>query len=83
VSRSVLETLVARLQVATLLADPAVVEAPAAFPEKDRPALAAAVMLGCQALVTGDRSHFGPLYGRSFGTVVIHSPRPLFEAFFG
>lgn len=42
---------------------------------KDRPILAAA--LGCRAtvLVTGDRRHFGPLFGRAFGGTVVLSPR--------
>jgi predicted nucleic acid-binding protein len=47
--------------------------------EKDRPVLAAAVALGCDALVTGDRAHFGPGHGRTFGSVTIHSPRSLAE----
>ena len=50
------------------------------LPEKDRPVLAAAVRLGCEALVTGDRSHFGALYGKTVAGVVIHSPRSLAEA---
>ncbi len=50
------------------------------LPEKDRPVLAAAIHLRCDALVTGDRTHFGSGYGRAFGGVVIHSPRSLAEA---
>ncbi|EXI72097.1 MAG TPA: PIN domain-containing protein [Candidatus Accumulibacter sp.] len=49
------------------------------LPEKDRPVLAAAVRLGCDVLVTGDRTHFGPGYGQTFGGVTIHSPRSLVE----
>jgi uncharacterized protein len=49
------------------------------LPEKDRPVLAAAIALGCDALVTGDRTHFGSGYGRVFGGVTIHSPRSLAE----
>ena len=48
--------------------------------EKDRPVLAAAVRLGCEALVTGDRTHFGALYGKTIAGVAIHSPRSLAEA---
>ncbi|MGH9441526.1 MAG: hypothetical protein ACRD16_04575 [Thermoanaerobaculia bacterium] len=51
----------------------------AALPEKNRPVLAAAIHLGCEALVTGDRSHFGPLFGRSIRGVAIHSPRSIAE----
>jgi uncharacterized protein len=48
--------------------------------EKDRPVLAAAIQLGCNALVTGDRTHFGAGYGKVFEGVAIHSPRSLAEA---
>jgi len=53
------------------------------LPEKDRTVLAAAIRLRCDALVTGDRTHFGPGYGKSFGGVVIHSPRSLAERLIG
>jgi len=36
--------------------------------------------LKCGALVTGDRTHFGAGYGKSFGGVTIHTPRALAEA---
>jgi hypothetical protein len=52
------------------------------LPEKDRPVLAAAIRLRCDALVTGDRTHFGAGYGRSFGGVTVHSPRSLAERLF-
>ncbi len=52
------------------------------LPEKDRPVLAAAIRLRCDALVTGDRTHFGAGYGKVFGGVVIHSPRSLAESLF-
>jgi hypothetical protein len=45
-----------------------------AVPEKDRPVLAAAIRLKCEALVTGDRTHFGPFYGKTFAGVTIYSP---------
>jgi predicted nucleic acid-binding protein len=54
-------------------------DAVAWLPEKDRPVLAAAIALDCDALVTGDRTHFGAGYGRAFGGVTIHSPRSLAE----
>lgn len=47
------------------------------LPEKDRPVLAAAIRLHCDVLVTGDRTHFGAAYGRSFSGVAVHSPRSL------
>ena len=48
------------------------------LPAKDQPVLAAAIRGRCQVLVTGDRKHFGPGYGRTFGGVAIHSPRSLY-----
>jgi hypothetical protein len=50
------------------------------LPEKDRPVLAAAMRLKCQALVTGDRTHFGAGFGKIFSGVTLHSPRSLAEA---
>jgi predicted nucleic acid-binding protein len=55
-------------------------ELAALLPDKDQPVLAAAIRLRCEALVTGDRSHFGSLYGSTLDGVTIHSPRPLAEA---
>lgn len=49
------------------------------LPEKDRPVLAAAIRLGCDVLVTGDRTHFDAGYGKAFGSVTIDSPRSLAE----
>ena len=75
----VLDALLARLRVAAA-APPASEPADVAWlPEKDRPVLAAAIHLHCDALVTGDRTHFGTGYGRTFGGVAIHSPRSLAE----
>lgn len=53
------------------------------LPDKDRPVLASAIRLGCDALVTGDRKHFGSGYARVFGGVTIHSPRSLAERILG
>lgn len=50
------------------------------LPEKDRPVLAGAIRLRCAVLVTGDRTHFGTLYGKVVHGVVVHSPRSLAEA---
>lgn len=46
---------------------------------KDRPVFAAALALRCDALVTGDRTHFGALYGQALLGVRIESPRSLAE----
>jgi len=53
------------------------------LPEKDRAVLAAAIRLHCHVLVTGDRTHFGPGYGKMFAGVTTHSPRSLAEQLFG
>ena len=52
------------------------------LPEKDRPVLAAAIRFRCDALVTGDRTHFGVNYGKVIAGVAIHSPRSLAEILF-
>jgi predicted nucleic acid-binding protein len=44
------------------------------LPLKDAPVLAAAVQAHCDVLVTGDRTHFGPLYGRRLRGVEVLSP---------
>lgn len=49
-------------------------------PEKDRPVLIAAMTLKCDALVTGDRTHFGPGYGKTFDGVTVYSPAQLGQA---
>ena len=48
--------------------------------EKDRPVLVSAMRLRCDVLVTGDRSHFGEGYGKTYGGVTIHSPRSLLNS---
>lgn len=53
------------------------------LPAEDQPVLAAAIRLRCDVLVTGDRTHFGPGYGRSFTGVTVHSPRSLAELLLG
>ena len=47
------------------------------LPEEDRPVLAAAIRLGCEVLVTGDKTHFGPLLGATIHGFTIYSPRSL------
>lgn len=76
----VLAAVVARIDAGRHDPSPASEEIAGLLPEKDRPVLAAAVRLGCDALVTGDRTHFGALYGRAVHGVVVHSPRSLAQA---
>jgi hypothetical protein len=75
----VLDALLAHLRLAVASPGIGPAEQLAWLPEKDRPVLAAAIRQGCDALVTGDRTHFGAGYGRTFGGVTIHSPRSLAE----
>lgn len=44
------------------------------LPDKDAPILAAAVAAGADLLVTGDRTHFGHLEGRTVASVRVVSP---------
>lgn len=74
-----LDALLGRLQTAPALAGAVEAAELAWLPTKDRPVLAAAIRQGCDALVTGDRKHFGSAYGLQVGGVTIHSPRSLAE----
>lgn len=78
-----LDELLDRLQVAPAMSSAAEAADLAWLPPKDRPVLAAAMGLGCDVLVTGDRKHFGSAYGQQIGGVTIHSPRSLAEAVLG
>jgi predicted nucleic acid-binding protein len=41
------------------------------LPAKDAPILAAAIAIGAQTLVTGDEQHFGHLFGKTAGGVLV------------
>jgi len=45
--------------------------------EKDRPVLAAAIQHKCDVLMTGDKAHFGHLFGEHIQGVAIYSPAGL------
>lgn len=49
------------------------------LPEKDRPVLAAAIRGRCNILLTGDRTHFGALYGKRIQGVDVLSPAQMGE----
>jgi predicted nucleic acid-binding protein len=74
-----LDALLAHLQIAPGLAGAVKAVELDWLPPKDRPVLAAAIRLGCDALVTSDRKHFGSADGLQVGGVTIHSPRSLAE----
>lgn len=74
-----LAALLDRIEVAPMQANPARLAVTSGLPDKDQPVLAAAVRMACEALVTGDRTHFGRFYGRKVAGVAVHSPRTLAE----
>ena len=47
------------------------------LPDKDLPVLEAAIRSRCDFLLTGDRTHFGPLYGTRIQGVEIIAPAAL------
>jgi predicted nucleic acid-binding protein len=81
-ARQYLHALLTQIEVSPVqypaMAQPAVLW----LPQKDRPVLIAAIALKCDALVTGDRTHFGPGYGKTFDGVTIYSPAQLALAIF-
>lgn len=74
-----LGALVAQFQVSRASAPVGRVEMLDWLPAKDRPVLLSAMHLRCDILLTGDRKHFGPGYGKTLGGVTIHSARSLAE----
>ena len=79
---AVLDALLPRLEQASATVPVAGSAALDWLPEKDRPVLASAIRLRCEALLTGDRSDFGPGYGKSFEGVTVYSPLALLEELF-
>ena len=77
-----LDTLLKRLHVSPAQAPGPELRLVNWLPEKDRAVLAAAIRLRCDALVTGDHTHFGAGYGRAYAGVTIYSPRALAAKFF-
>lgn len=70
----VLAAILARIQMGALVASDAHLPETLTLSEKDRPVLAAAIHCQCKLLVTGDRTHFGALYGKTIQGVRILSP---------
>lgn len=44
------------------------------LPPKDIPILAAALAANADLLITGDRTHFGPLFGQTIGRLTVQRP---------
>ena len=53
------------------------------LPPKDAPILAAAIDAHCHLLVTGDRTHFGALYGRRLRGTVVALPADAIDILIG
>jgi len=66
----------ALLRIVSLSPGPAVVRTHVSLPlpSKDKPVMEAAIALKCDILVTGDKTHFGPLYGKVIDGVEVLSP---------
>jgi predicted nucleic acid-binding protein len=73
------EVLLRKVHVGGLPAHDATLAATLPLPEKDRPILMAAIHHRCALVVTGDRTHFGALHGKTLHGVRILSPRMLAE----
>lgn len=67
------EALMRDVEASAKVCGPLPVEITPELPEKDRPILAASIHHRCRVLLTGDKTHFGPLYGRTIEGVEIHS----------
>jgi hypothetical protein len=76
---AVLDSLLAGIHLAVAVRVERKLETKPPLPEKDQPVLAAAIHCACEALVTGDSTHFGALFGGTIQGVVIHSPRSIAE----
>ena len=75
-----LQTLLEVVEVASVNVHADSAGAAAWLPAKDQPVLLAAIALRCEALVTGDRTHFGAGYGKTWAGVTVYSPALLAKA---
>lgn len=82
-SLPVLEAMAARIKIGGLRAGGTPLPETMVLPEKDRPVLAAAIHHRCDILVTGDRTHFGALYGKTIRGVTVMPPAMLAEVVLG
>ena len=74
---AVLDAMTARITIVGCHAGASLLPDLISLPEKDRPVLESAIYHQCNILVTGDRTHFGPLFGKSIQGVSILSPAML------
>lgn len=69
-----LERLLVRVEVVPEASADARLPEGVSLAEKDRPILLAAIYSGATHLLTGDVSHFGPLFGQKAGGVLVLRP---------
>ena len=79
----VLNAMAGRIKIGGMSANNSLLPDTVNLPEKDRPGLAAAIHHHCDILVTGDRTHFGQLYGKTIQGVSVLSPAMLAETVLG
>ncbi len=76
---AVLNAMASRIKIGGMSADHSLLPDTVNLPEKDRPVLIAAIHHHCEILVTGDRTHFSALHGKTIQDVLILSPALLAE----
>lgn len=80
---TVLHAMSTRIKIGGLMASGTLPPEAQMLPEKDRPVLASAIHHRCDFLVTGDRTHFGSLYGKVIHDATVASPAMLAKALLG
>lgn len=78
-----LQALLSRIEIRTVQSTAAPDATIDWLPAKDRPVLLAAIATTCDVLITGDRTHFGAGYGKSFDGVIVYAPAQLAQALWG